>query len=102
MGLRVSIEEIEAEAKKIIEEAQKEAERILEEARQEAERWKTMPIGEPLTKEEVEKIKREFQEKISQAENEYEERRKAIVEAFKLKKEGLVNELVRLVTATGD
>ncbi len=102
MGLRVSIREIEAEAQKIIKEAEDEAKKILDEARKEASKWRNAPIENPVSEEEIAEIRKEFEKLMRDAEEEYRRKKENILKAFNQKKEDLVNELVKLVTGTGD
>ena len=97
----MSIEEIEEEADEIIRKAEEEADEIIRRAEEEAEKWRNMKIQNPLSEEEIERIKKEFSELTAKAEEKHRERLNRIMDLFKKKKEALVSELVNLVTGVG-
>ena len=86
----MSIEEIEKEAEKIIKEAEAEAERIIKEAKVKANRLRSQKIKEPLTSEEVNRIRKEYADRISYAERNFKEKVKRIDQAFNERKDELV------------
>ena len=98
----MSIEEIEAEARRIIEEAEKEAERILSEAKAEAEKWHDMPIENPVREDELEAIKAEYSSRLKDAEENFEKRKTEILKAFEKKKNLFIERIVNLTALTGD
>ncbi|HDJ51181.1 MAG TPA: hypothetical protein ENF25_03160 [Thermoprotei archaeon] len=98
----MSIEEIEAEARRIIEEAEKEAERILMEAKAEAEKWRSMPIENPVSEDEIEAINAEYSSRVKEAEENFEKRKTVILNAFDEKKNLFIERIVNLTALTGD
>jgi len=97
LGIRMSISEIEEEARKIVEEARSKAEEILSKARKEAAELKSKPLANLLSPEEKERIVREFEQRIKDVESRGEERKQAILKSFAERKEGLVREVVEVV-----
>lgn len=97
----MSIEEIEKEAEEIIRRAEEEANKTIKEAEEEAERWRNMKIENPLSEEEIKRVKEEFAELISKAEAKHKEELERITSLFKEKKEVLVKELIKLVAGVG-
>jgi len=97
----MSLIDVEIEAKKIIEEAEKKAREIIEEAKRKAEAFRNAPIENPLSEDEIRKIREEYERKL----REFEEKKRAelaIMRArFEQYKESLVAELVKMVSGVG-
>ncbi len=97
----MSIEEIEEEAEEIIRKAEEEADEIIRKAEEEAGKWRSMKVENPLSEEEIEQVKKEFAELIAKAQEKHKKQLERITSLFKERKEGLVKELVDLVSGVG-
>jgi len=93
----MSLSDIEAEAEKIILNAKKKAEEILREAKKEAEKWRRKEVPKDIAKKEAEKVMREFEEKIRNAEKEFNDKVARITSNYKKLKNEIVEHIVKEV-----
>jgi vacuolar-type H+-ATPase subunit H len=97
----MSLIDAEIEAKKIIEKAEKEAKKIIEEARRKAEELRNAPIENPLSEEEIRKIREEHEEKLREFEEKKREELALMKSRFEQYRESLVAELLKMVLGVG-
>lgn len=97
----MSLIDVEIEARRIIEEAEREAKEIIEEARRRAEAFRNAPIENPLSEEEVRRIREEYERKLREFEEKKREELAVMRSRFEQYRESLVAELVRMVSGVG-
>jgi len=97
----MSLIDVEIEAKKIIEEAERKAKEIIEEARRKAEAFRNAPIENPLSEEEIRKIREEYERKLRELEEKKKEELAVMRSRFEQYNESLVAELVKMVSGVG-
>ncbi len=97
----MSLIDVEIEARKIIEEAEKKAKEIIEEAKRKAEAFRNAPIENPLSEEEVRKIREEYERKLREFEGRKKEALAVMKSRFEQYRDGLVAELVKMVSGVG-